>query len=99
MGYMKDLAIDDLNKAARTKTKKIIVEFDVNDSLTINDLCNVVHDAISKARFEVDEKLDRIGNDRGAALYNTTIHFNDFEQVNLVWRNGSPLPPRRRRNN
>lgn len=79
--------------------KKVIVEFDVDDSLTVIDLCEVVHDAMKKARFEVDEKFDRIGTGRGAALYNVTIRFNDFEDVNIVYRDGMIQRPRRRRTN
>ena len=69
--------------------KKIIVEFEVDQSLEYEDLCNVLHDAIRKARFEVDEKLGRIGTGKPSSLGLTTIRFNGFDGVNRVWHNGS----------
>lgn len=86
-------------KELKMAKKKVVVEFEVDDSLTVIDLCEVVHDAMKKARWEVDEKFDRIGTGRGAALFNTTIRFIDFEDVNLVYRNGMIQRPRRRRTN
>ena len=40
--------------------KKIIVEFEVDQSLEYEDFVDIVHDAVTHARFEVEDKLDRI---------------------------------------
>lgn len=77
-------------------TKKIIIEFDVDQSLTISDLCNPLHEAMKQAQIEIDRKFDRLGTGKGATLYNTTIRFIEFETRNYTWRNGTLLTPRRR---
>ena len=77
-------------------TKKIIIEFDVDQSLTISDLCNPLHEAMKQAQHDIDSKFDRLGTGKGTALYNTTIRFIDFESSNCTWRNGIMLQPRRR---
>lgn len=70
-------------------TKKVIVEFEVDQSLEFEDLCNAVNDAIKDAHIAVDEKLGRLGSGRESALGHITIRFNDFDSVNRVWCNGT----------
>ena len=43
-------------------TKKLTIEFEVDQSLTLAELCNPVHQAINTARYQVDQHLNRIGN-------------------------------------
>lgn len=79
-------------------TKKLIIEFEVDDSLTIDDLCNFIHDQTRDMRLATDKKFDRIGNGKRTCFHDTIIRFNGFERVNFAWRNGIGMVRRRRKN-
>lgn len=76
-------------------TKKLIIEFEVDQSLTLAELCNPVHQAINTARYQVDQHLNRIGNGSPAALHSTTIRFIEFEDNNITYKDGIMQPIRR----
>ena len=70
------------------KTKKVVIEFEVDQSLEFADLCNAFSDAKIMALKEVDRQLGRLGTGRGSAAGYPTIKFLNFDGINRVCRNG-----------
>lgn len=67
--------------------KKLIIEFDVDQELGFEDICNPAFEAAGEALFIIDTQLDRIDNGRGSAGGIITIRFNGFDGVNRVSTN------------
>lgn len=67
--------------------KKLIIEFNVDQELEFEDICNPAFEAAKDALFVIDTQLDRIGNGRGSAGGVITIRFNGFDGVNRVSTN------------
>ena len=70
------------------KAKKVIIEFEVDQSLEFSDLSKAFFDAKNAALMEVDRQLGRIGTGRESAAGYPTIRFLNFDGINRVCRNG-----------
>jgi hypothetical protein len=79
----------------RKHKKRVIVEFEVDQDLTLAELCDPLHAALRTARYQVDEDLNRMGSGRPAALHSTTIRFIEFETNNITYKDGIMQPIRR----
>jgi len=70
------------------KKKRVILEFEVDQSLEFEDLCNAVSDAKRLVILEIDRQLDRLGNGRGSAAGQATVRYQNFNGYNRVSKNG-----------
>ena len=70
------------------KKKLVILEFEVDQSLEFEDLCDAVSDAKRLAILEIDRQLDRLGNGKRSAAGQVTVRYQNFNGYNLVSKNG-----------
>ena len=70
------------------KKKLVILEFEVDQGLDFEDLCNAVADVKRLAILELDRQLDRLGSGRRSAAGQVTVRFQGFNGYNRASRNG-----------
>lgn len=73
------------------KNKRVIIEFEVDQELEFEELCNPVFEAVKNAMMSLDTVLNRIGTGKPSVAGIVTIRFNNFDGVNRTSVNGGAL--------
>jgi len=73
------------------KTKKVVIEFEVDQSLTWDEAVISAREASKAARLAIDTAMDRIGNGRGSAAGEVTIRWYGFDSQRIKSVNGGQI--------
>ena len=69
--------------------KKAVIEITPDQELELNDIRMFAVDMMQKARYDLDEKLNRIGNGSPTAMQHINIKFAGFvEKHNNYYKDG-----------
>lgn len=71
--------------------KRVIIEFEVDQELEFEELCNPVFEAVKNAMMSLDASLNRVGTGKPSVVGIVTIRFNNFDSVNRISINGGAL--------